>query len=207
MFSSIRRLSDRRNAEGEAGIDSGFTLIELMVVLLILAILLAIAIPTFLGVTKSANDRAVQSNLNTAVTNAKSYFQNSSQSYGTTGAAAVVSVLTTQEPSIGWTTGASTGSNSISVFVDATAATATDGTGIILAGKSSTGNCWYVLDNSVGQTTADVPYTFWSGKTPVASNAGTFYAVTKGASVCNANLVPASGLTTNVQANSFPPSP
>ena len=38
---------------------------------LILAILLAIAIPTFLGVTKSANDRAVQSNINTAITNAK----------------------------------------------------------------------------------------------------------------------------------------
>ena len=42
-----------------------------MVVLLILAILLAIAIPTFLGVTKSANDRAAQSNLNTALVNAK----------------------------------------------------------------------------------------------------------------------------------------
>ena len=53
--------------QGESGEDAGFTLIELMVVLLILAILLAIAIPTFLGVTKSANDRAAQSNLNTAL--------------------------------------------------------------------------------------------------------------------------------------------
>ncbi len=34
--------------------EGGFTLIELMVVLLIIAILLAIAIPTFLGVTSSA---------------------------------------------------------------------------------------------------------------------------------------------------------
>ena len=66
MFSSaIQRLNDRRHAAGEIGEDSGFTPIELMVVLLILAILLAIAIPTFLGVTKSANDRAAQSNLNT----------------------------------------------------------------------------------------------------------------------------------------------
>ena len=52
-----------------------------MVVLLILAILLAIAIPTFLGVTKSANDRAAQSNLNTALVNAKAYYQNNSQTY------------------------------------------------------------------------------------------------------------------------------
>ncbi len=65
------------------GEDAGFTLIELMVVLLILAILLAIAIPTFLGVTKSANDRAAQSNLNTAFVNAKAAFQQNSQSYAT----------------------------------------------------------------------------------------------------------------------------
>ncbi len=61
--------------------DAGFTLIELMVVLLILAILLAIAIPTFLGVTKSANDRAAQSNLNTALVNAKAAYQSQGQSY------------------------------------------------------------------------------------------------------------------------------
>ncbi len=62
-----------------AGEDAGFTLIELMVVLLILAILLAIAIPTFLGVTKSANDRAAQSNLNTALLNAKAQYQNTAR--------------------------------------------------------------------------------------------------------------------------------
>ena len=74
---------------GDAGEDAGFTLIELMVVLLILAILLAIAIPTFLGVTKSANDRAAQSNLNTALLNAKAQYQQNSQTYPT--AAALVS--------------------------------------------------------------------------------------------------------------------
>ena len=60
--------------------DAGFTLIELMVVLLIIAILLAIAIPTFLGVSGSANDRAAQSNLTNALTEVKALYQNS-QSY------------------------------------------------------------------------------------------------------------------------------
>ena len=42
--------------------DEGFTLIELMVVVLIIAILIAIAIPTFLGARQRAQDRAAQSN-------------------------------------------------------------------------------------------------------------------------------------------------
>ena len=67
----INRLSGRYRRAADLGEDAGFTLIELMVVLLILAILLAIAIPTFLGVTGGANDRAAQSNLNTAITTAK----------------------------------------------------------------------------------------------------------------------------------------
>src|ERR1035438_4025991 len=99
MFSSaIQRLNDRRNGEGDAGADAGFTLIELMVVLLILAIQLAIAIPTFLGVTKSANDRAAQSNLNTALLNAKAQYQQNSQSYPTT--ANLVTALSSAEPSL-----------------------------------------------------------------------------------------------------------
>ncbi len=100
MFSSlIERLNDRRDAAGDAEVDSGFTLIELMVVLLILAILLAIAIPTFLGVTGGANDRAAQSNLNTAMTNAKSAASEANQTYG----GVTLGQLQTNEPSITWT--------------------------------------------------------------------------------------------------------
>src|SRR5271156_5163867 len=83
MFQSVlRRLRDAQNAELEGGgtAEAGFTLIGLMVVLLIIAILLAIAIPTFLGVTGSANDRAAQSNLTNALTEAKALYQNG-QSY------------------------------------------------------------------------------------------------------------------------------
>ena len=49
--------------------EDGFTLIELMVVVLIIAILLAIAVPTFLGARSRAADRAVQSNVRNAMTN------------------------------------------------------------------------------------------------------------------------------------------
>ena len=62
MLTRLRETRMQRSRETEAA-EAGFTLIELMVVLLIIAILLAIAIPTFLGVANSAGDRAAQSNL------------------------------------------------------------------------------------------------------------------------------------------------
>ena len=49
-----------------------------MVVVLIIAILIAIAIPTFLGARKRAQDRAVQSELRNALTNEKVVYTDSS---------------------------------------------------------------------------------------------------------------------------------
>ena len=51
--------------------EDGFTLIELMVVVLIIAILIAIAIPTFLGVQDRAKDASAKSDLRNGITNAK----------------------------------------------------------------------------------------------------------------------------------------
>jgi len=75
--------------------EEGFTLIELMVVVLIIAILLAIAIPTFLGARERANDRAAQSSLRNGLTAAKTLYTDS-QNYQS----ATDTALEAVEPSI-----------------------------------------------------------------------------------------------------------
>jgi type IV pilus assembly protein PilA len=68
MFIAIRERLERGREEG------GFTLIELMVVVLIIAILIAIAIPTFLGARRRAQDKQAQSNLRNALTAEKTFY-------------------------------------------------------------------------------------------------------------------------------------
>jgi len=66
---AIKGLLARRRDDEE-----GFTLIELMVVVLIIAILIAIAIPTFLGARQRAQDRAAQSDLRNGLTAEKTVY-------------------------------------------------------------------------------------------------------------------------------------
>ena len=47
--------------------EAGFTLIELMMVVLIIAILIAVLIPTFVGAKQRAQDRAMQSSMRNAL--------------------------------------------------------------------------------------------------------------------------------------------
>jgi type IV pilus assembly protein PilA len=161
--SQLRERLAHRNAErlGEES-EEGFTLIELMVVLLILAILLAIAIPTFLGVKGGAQDRASQSNLTNALIVAKTVSANNNGSYPT----AITTALNTAEPSLSFVTGTATSSPSNTVSV----AVSTDNGTIVMTSLSQSGTCWVAVDDQ----TATNPPTGLSANMTVAKQ-GDYY--------------------------------
>jgi len=165
MFAdAMKRLNERRTAEFEGEeVEAGFTLIELMVVLLILAILLAIAIPTFLGVTNTANNRAAQSNLNTALTDAKSVYESDQQSYPTT-ASALATAIQKNEPSLGILTNTTTaGAGQVITYVDPSGNAA-----VLMSEAKKTNLCWWVADNTQAITALSTPVGWVATTSPTA---------------------------------------
>jgi type IV pilus assembly protein PilA len=179
------------------------------VVLLILAILLAIAIPTFLGVSKSANDRAAQSNLNTGLINAKSIFEQNSQTYalGATAASLSSSMATSigsAVPNLSFAVGAVTGGTTPSTI---SVSVASDGNGVVLAEQAKgTSNCWYIVDNAAVESSAAGNGAWSVTGFPVA--AGTFYGEAKNtgtAPTCSAAAPIAAAANSVVyQSSGFP---
>jgi type IV pilus assembly protein PilA len=139
VIEAIQRRMAARSDEDRQG---GFTLIELMVVVMIIAILVGIAIPAFLGARKRAQDTASKSNLRNGLGTAQTIFTDN-QAYLAT--AAMVTDLSAEEPSLTFVANTvdSTSAKTVSVLTG----TSAGGTGldqIILSSKSGSGKCFFL---------------------------------------------------------------
>jgi type II secretory pathway pseudopilin PulG len=115
-----------------------------MVVVMIIAILVGIAIPAFLGARKRAQDTASKSNLRNGLGTAQTIFTDN-QAYLAT--AAMVTNLGSEEPSLTFQDGAtaSTAAKQISLkTLTSSLGTAGVPDEIILASQSGSGNCYFL---------------------------------------------------------------
>jgi type IV pilus assembly protein PilA len=158
MEKTLRRIRAKRIDE------QGFTLIELMVVVLIIAILIAIAIPTFLGARQRAQDRAAQSSLRNALASAKTLYTDN-QDY----TSATVAAMAEAEPSLTFVadTTASTSAKEVSIATPASNL-------VVMVSESASGKCFALRDNTQGPGTQFATITGTCDASTASGNAVTW---------------------------------
>jgi type IV pilus assembly protein PilA len=134
---TLRQLAARAERD-----EAGFTILELMVCLVVIAALLSIVIPSVLSYEGKSKDRVAQSDLRYALEAEKVFFIDGQQYTDS------VPDLTQVEP--GLTYAASVPPVTTGIVGIAVSNTSSAADTVVVSVKSGSGTCWYVKDVGVG---------------------------------------------------------
>jgi type IV pilus assembly protein PilA len=121
------RRRDGERSTGGLRVEAGFTLIEMMVVVLVIGVMIAIALTTFLGARKRAEDRAIQTNMRSGLAAALAYYAEAQDWDGFDAVQAA-----TEEPRLAWVDPGPPVSGQTAIVVHA-------GQQLLLVGQSGSG--------------------------------------------------------------------
>ncbi len=130
--------------------ERGFTLVELMVVLLIIAVLMGIAVPLFLGARVRAQDRAAQAAIRNTLTVAKVFYTDR-QDFDAT-----VAELLTLEPNLQVVLGNAPATKEVG-YISLGSKDGNADQAVIILRKSASGS-WFCLANQAEGSAAGVTY-------------------------------------------------